>query len=159
MPEASNRLAEIRARLDAATPGPSPEFVPVYCACGCGEPVGERLDTREAERNDLIAHAPADIEYLLGVVADMHKFEERLIETMDQLRYETVILADKVESARGWAKLWKREAKIKRESTKNLARMWRQLWHQNGELRKYVVHKHNNCWQTGKCECGLDDLG
>lgn len=60
-----DRIDEIRARLDAATPGPSPEFVPVYCACGCGEPVGERLDTREAERNDLIAHAPDDIAWLL----------------------------------------------------------------------------------------------
>lgn len=134
--------------------------------------IRDRLATLEPYKN--LEHPPDgalpmvmdDVAYLLGVVAGMHGFEERLIESMDRLRYETIILADRVESARGWAKLWKREAKLRRDAVANWSRMWHyeaKLAKDRGtkikHLREYVVHKHNDCWQTGKCVCGLDDIG
>lgn len=63
-----------------------------------------------------------------------------------------------LERARRWAYLWKQEAQIKNAATKDLSRLWQDLWRENQLLREYAVHKHNNCWQTGKCECGLDDV-
>ncbi len=32
------------------------------------------------------------------------------------------------------------------------------FWKQRAEhLEKYAVHKHNDCWQSGECECGLNN--
>jgi hypothetical protein len=67
----SDRLEEIRARLDAATPGPweIEEWMTihdVYAADGKSEPtVATHVRTLDA---DLIAHAPADIAWLLAEV-------------------------------------------------------------------------------------------
>ena len=95
----TDRLAEIRARLDAATPGP-------WRAADWDDARGIRVVVGEfprdpytlalAERDHdarFIAHAPTDIAWLLDEVA---------------------------------------------------------------RLREYAVHKHNDCWQSGKCECGLE---
>ncbi len=79
----SNRLAEIRARLDAAT------------VAGWGdEKWVETFTPLRSVGARFVANAPADIAWLL----------------------------DEVE-----------------------------------RLREYAVHKHNDCWQTGKCTCGLVD--
>ena len=63
----SDRLKEIRARLDAATPGP---WQPVYIN-GRESPGVRRVVPESAER-DLIAHAPADIAWLLEEVDNLN---------------------------------------------------------------------------------------
>lgn len=63
---------------------------------------------------------------------------------------------NELEKARRWAYLWKQEAQIKRAATENLARMWREQYFEVERLKEYVVHKHNDCWQTGRCVCGLE---
>lgn len=87
----SDRLAEIRARLDAATPGPwfaTPEMlaaggshiagrspwvsVPTHVIARCSRLASDRKrgPDKAAEANaELIAHAPEDIAYLLAELA------------------------------------------------------------------------------------------
>lgn len=64
----SDRLQEIRARLDAATPGP---WVPVLIN-GVESP-GIRNPVPTWAQNDLIAHAPADIAWLLDEVERLRR--------------------------------------------------------------------------------------
>lgn len=81
----SDRLQEIRARLDAATPGPWRILHHDLC-CGeswvrdeSGYHVGTSLYSNDEKRDEnlsLIAHAPADIAWLLDEV-------ERLRESCD----------------------------------------------------------------------------
>lgn len=99
-----DRLQEISARLDAATPGPwlndrewhQVEFVEWPGSEYLKPYRGHVAAVGWPGNADLIAHAPADIAWLLNEV-------ER--------------------------------------------------------LRKYAVHGHNDCWQSGKCVCGLEGGG
>lgn len=81
-----NRLDEIAGRLEAATPGPwtvdvqGPDWARVTTpsggALGCGDAVGDAsFFTRDA---DLIAHAPADLAALLGVVRTVAELADDL---------------------------------------------------------------------------------
>lgn len=71
-----NRLQEIRARLDAATPGPwwtaeqrRPYNNPIWSRSDDPVTTGETIGNIYLQPDaDLIAHAPADIAWLLGRV-------------------------------------------------------------------------------------------
>lgn len=82
------RLAEIRARLEAATPGSWSPYADDrgWCVLLDHENVGviaEVLDARTAEGDArLIAHAPADLAYLL---ARVQRLERVAAETHDYL--------------------------------------------------------------------------
>lgn len=73
----SDRLAEIRARLDAATPGPwhwgrneSESFCWIMRSHGAYGQYDHHADTRTPDDAHLIAHAPADIAWLLDRVQE-----------------------------------------------------------------------------------------
>lgn len=75
----SNRLQEIRARLDAATPGPWEEggFDRPWSVTAGRFVLDERSSaTRQADA-DLIAHAPADIAWLLDELERCREESER----------------------------------------------------------------------------------
>lgn len=85
-PVSPSRLDEIAGRLEAATPGPwtvdvqGPDWARVTTpsggALGCGDAVGDAsFFTRDA---DLIAHAPADLAALLGVVRTVAELADDL---------------------------------------------------------------------------------
>jgi hypothetical protein len=69
----TDRLQEIRARLDAATPGPwlYPEDDPTRIQASDG--VSVAVITRRVDDADLIAHAPADLAWLLDKVEELTK--------------------------------------------------------------------------------------
>ena len=76
----SDRLTEIRARLDAATPGPwtSNDYLVVVTEAARNHPIigaysKHIAQARNEENADLIAHAPADIEWLLDEVDNLNK--------------------------------------------------------------------------------------
>lgn len=54
--------------------------------------------------------------------------------------------------------------RLERENADDLLEITRKAsdaedyWMQEAKrLRAYAVHKHNDCWQTGECVCGLGD--
>ena len=125
----TDRLQEIRARLDAASPGPwgytldpgtrhYEPYLLVENKHGAIAEVNPR-HPRRTRNADLIAHAPADIAWLL-----------------DELRVAYDDIDEAIRKGDDAADYWMQEAK---------------------RLREYAVHKHNDCWQHGKCKCGLDD--
>lgn len=76
----SDRLTQIRARLDAATPGPWVVTPPREGKRSSGVRRG-RLEIAwsvyATEDADLIAHAPADIAWLLAEVERLRDFQQR----------------------------------------------------------------------------------
>ena len=73
----TDRLAEIRARLEAATPGPWEHWERPNC-CVVHEEAGikwEVVGGGRFEDHAFIAHAPEDIAWLLG---EVERLEERL---------------------------------------------------------------------------------
>jgi hypothetical protein len=123
----SDRLQEIRARLDAATPGPWSNSVSWDCVEADVMPTTNYLEpyrttvarARLPMNADLIAHAPADIAWLLDEIS--------------MLEMDVAEISRKAEDAEDF---WKQRAE---------------------HLEKYAVHKHNDCWQSGECECGLNN--
>lgn len=113
-----DRLAEIRARLDAAT------FQPDERGFGAVQMWSDGTITVYGPGNaEMIAHAPADIAWLLD---ELEKMKENL--------------------------------SVERDHSEFLANCLRNRNREIDKLREYAVHKHNNCWQTGKCVCGLSNL-
>lgn len=68
-----DRLAEIRARLDAATPGPWVYPEDDLTRIQASDGVSVAVITRRIDDADLIAHAPADIAWLLDEVEQLRE--------------------------------------------------------------------------------------
>ena len=91
----SDRLEEIRARLDAATPGPWADDHKSWCVWAPNHDLNEREDRCLVAEvgcgpdTDLIAHAPADIAWLLRQLenerADNALHEEDIFDLRDQV--------------------------------------------------------------------------
>ena len=96
----TERLAEIRARLEKATPGKWEWSGDDLIQSACGESVLDiwpRMDEGKLEiklditpyDRDLIAHAPADLRFLLRVVEAV-----RVMEEQDPYNYEALPILD-----------------------------------------------------------------
>lgn len=81
MTDHAARLASIEARLDAATPGPW-EFDETTSIIDAGEVSVAHVhithDDSGSANADLIAHAPADLRYLLDRVRELEKTVDAL---------------------------------------------------------------------------------
>ncbi len=94
----SDRLQEIRARLDAATPGRGPwradadfqsENPTLRVITGIyPDTVRMVAATLDAAETKFIAHAPADIAWLLEEIADLAQVNASLLSQVTRLRGE-----------------------------------------------------------------------
>lgn len=104
----SDRLTEIRARLDAATPGPWDTQGPcmsgdgtygVFADDGAGEPtLALRMSPPDA---DLVAHAPDDLAWLLAALESERRHSATLSKRVDRHLLENVRLLAEVERLHG----------------------------------------------------------
>ena len=87
-----DRLAEIRARLDAATPGPwhwgrneSESFCWIMRSHGAYGQYDHHADTRTTDDAHFIAHTPADIAWLLTELSARDSDVEDIYDLRDQV--------------------------------------------------------------------------
>ncbi|MEN9315078.1 MAG: hypothetical protein RIS35_1471 [Pseudomonadota bacterium] len=85
----TDRLAEIRARLDAATPGPNGArlFPPIGIPQPWGPPLMPTVDRPNA---DLIAHAPTDIAWLLDRLDELETERDAVLDWSHENRHRLV---------------------------------------------------------------------
>lgn len=147
-----DRLTEIRARMDAATPGPwsvHDHYDDAYQFDGMSVVADEETVVGPEDRHnrnlDLIAHAPEDIAWLLAEVAQLRADLERAreVESDWQLTARDAIRAKAIDGSE--------IAEILRKA-EDEADFWRLAAE---HFRRYVTHRTPECLATGTCTCGL----